>query len=230
MKRLLLIQLLALPLLAQPVPTANVTGTARVGAIWPHDLTFEWHCESTTAEYSVGDNTGALTGTAVVTNTVAYDGTYSLLSPDGSDYLSFDVTDDDLLNGDEGTVDFYGYVETFVNGASFFYGYANGTNMIYVTMVTGQKVTIWHKGQDTTRWITSTNTFNTNEWFHVKAKWRRGSSPYLQMELNGSPTPYTTSDLIEQNVGMATLRVGEVNAIASRTYLDNVKVYSKWKD
>ena len=87
MKRLFLIPLLAFDLHAQRVPTVNVTGTARVGAIWPHDLTFEWHAESTNADYSLGDTTGTLGGGGVITNSAFYDGAYSYFSPTPADII-----------------------------------------------------------------------------------------------------------------------------------------------
>lgn len=227
MKRLLLLPLLAIALHAQPVPTVNVTGTARVGAIWPHDLTFEWHCESTTAEYSVGDATA--TGSAVITNTVAYDGAYSLYAAAAGACYGFDITGNDLVNGDAGTFDFWAYVTEFGNGASFVYAVGGTSNAVYVTMYTDQKVRLYHKASGVSSTVISTNSFNTNEWFHVVAKWQRGTSPYLQIDLNGSPTQYTDGDLSVCNADFTQLRVGETVSIASKSYEDNVRAYSVWK-
>jgi hypothetical protein len=230
MKRLLLIPLLALPLIAQPVPTVNVTGTARVGAIWPHDLTLEWHMESLTAEFSVGDWTASPQGYGVLTNTVTYDGAQSYWNFGSMNRAVFTITSDDLVDEDQGTVTFHAYVVTNLSGASFWVAYGNATNAFYCTMLSTRQVRLYHKRDGVSHHVTTTGTFNTNEWFSVECKWRKTTAPQLSVTLNNdTPNTYSTTNLFDLATPAAELHVGDRFGIEASFYLDDFRAYKAWK-
>lgn len=232
MKRLLLIPLLALPLIAQPVPTVNVTGTARVGAIWPHDLTFEWHMESTTAEFSVGDSEALLVSEGVLTNTLAYDGTYSLYCPSSGDRGQFDVAANDLGHPDHGTVTLYAYMKALTSGATLWVLYANSSNQITVAVYgTSGQVRLNHFGNSTVsvKATTTGNVLTTGVWHRITAKWQRDVSPYLSIDVDGAVDTQTTTNLTEMGSALTSMAIGDRNGIAIDAHLDNLRVYKTVK-
>lgn len=229
MKRLLLLPLLALPLIAQPVPNAYVTGTARVGAIYPHDLTFEWHCESTNADYSVGDWSGTLLSSAVITNTEAYGGTSSLLIPTSYDYATFDVTDEDLCNGGAGTVTFAVRFDAIVAGMHMITPYAASSNYLSIQMGTGDKMFVRYVGASSQRALTNSTVVTTGVWHTASVKWRTNAAPYLSVAIDGAAPTEASDVLTPMSQPLTSIRFGETASYTPFFYLDNIRVYNKWK-
>lgn len=231
MKRLLLMPLLALPLIAQPVPNAYVTATARVGAVYESDLSFQWCCESTNTEHSVGDTTATMNNGCVLTNSLPCDGLNSLFSGTNYDYADFTVSSGDLMDEDLGTIVFWCNVNTLVDYTHTITLYGDTTNYISVQLRTGNKVRLRHYAGGTDRYTSdSAATFSSDTWFKVTAKWRRGAAPYLSIGINNeAPTEYSTSDLGVMNTSPTQLRIGEYATYDPVMKIDSIRIWKVWK-
>ncbi len=230
MRRLLFASVLlgwAMAALAQQSPFMTPMGWVWDGR--DQDLTFEWHGESTKAEFSIGDDTALLNGAAVITNTVAYDGASSLYCPTLSDYAAFDVTGNDLWNQSGGSVDIMAYIESYANTASIFWVYCNSTNNLYIQLRTNDVIRMTWKGMNTNTTVETTDTFSTGAWFRVTASWRTNASPYLSIAINGG-TPVTSGTLPTiMDASPTYVRFGEATGRDVVGYIDNMLLYKVWK-
>jgi hypothetical protein len=193
------------------------------------DLTFEWHCESTTAEYSVGDTSGTLVGSAIITNTEAYDGTSSLLIPTSYDYATFDVTDGDLGTGDSGTVTFAVRLDTIVSSMHLVTPYSASSNYVSVQVGVGDKLFLRYVGTTTQHVVTNSTAVSTGVWHTVSAKWRTNASPYLSISVDDGEPAEGTSELTPISAPLTSMHFGETANYSPFFYLDDIRVYKSWK-
>jgi len=200
------------------------------------NVTFTWHMEDADvtagdpAGCSDGDTNGTANSSAVITNTVKFDGTYSLYCPSSADYYTFDVSGSDLFDTDEGTVTFNVYVTSAAAGATYFYVTTDGDNNFRVAQYNDGTVRVTHEAGADWRSVTSTEVVTNEVWTAIEAKWRKASSPYLSVKVGAADAvTYSTSALGDWVGSVPSIRVGEGVGTSTAFYIDNIKIYNNWQ-
>lgn len=72
------------------------------------DITFFWTADSSTADYSAGDDSATLAGNAIITATDAkYGSCLSTSGTNGYSTANFDISNDDIVNGSQCSIGFW---------------------------------------------------------------------------------------------------------------------------
>lgn len=249
----ILIVSLSLAASAQVVRIPGPGGNTATADSCTGNLLFSWHFEDTTVTSgspggcSVGDTTATATGTGTTLSATQFeDGAKAGYFPDAADgggtnrYYTFDVAAEDIVKNNQGTIDLWIYVTTFVNGGVVFDTAADGNNGIGLSETTASTINQFRidvNAGGTFRHATTTfaSNFLLNTWYHVIAKWDHTahSSNYIQIcadTTTGTTNCGVTTTALGTWAGTLASEIwGNQGSGATTFYIDNVKVYGTWQ-
>lgn len=211
------------------------------------NLLFSWHFENldvtlgTPAGCSAGDTTATAVSSAVINSDVFKDGSNSGDFPTASDYFQFTVSAYDIVDYDQGRVDFWLYITTGVTTANLarFRNSGGTTNALWIRFSGTDQLDMFNNYGGTNS-ATGATTFpgglQASTWYHVIARW--------SIDKSGDGTNYMKICVDETdgtaNCGVKTtapgafggdwnlMEIGESASIAADYHLDLMKIYNIW--
>lgn len=259
MKRLLIITsiLLALSASAWAWGVVGISGGVAAPAgggdtCGVDDCTFIWYAEEhatanestitggSPAGCSSGDTVASLTGASIET-TQYHDGTHSLYISGTQEYAS--IAPAAIMSSASGTVEFWIYIGSWINGAQCWRYYYDSNNYIFCSMIGGSNTDIefrfrvYYPPSGTITVDTTAVNGGLNTWYRVVCKWDADAANNVAIEVFDAegtqldaPTPSTTDFTFANEA--TTINIG-CNPYYSGTlqyYMDGVKIWNAWKD
>ena len=198
--------------------------------------TFVHYFENTDdADCSAGSVTGTNTGGDNVTFEDALpnpqQGTYSGLFNHAQDSLNFVVTSGDMINGDEGQVDMYIYLESFSDNLEIFvYRSTTGSNDLGMHLQGGDEIRYWHKGNgNRVRPTTTACNLALTTWTRIRFRWEVGGSPTLSVTCDNG-TPHTNPNALTAFTSeTGTTYFGDAGGTTMQGNMDDAHIYNTWE-
>ena len=201
------------------------------------DVTFCWEitADNTTITSSGGCvDSGDSTATANSTPSIAAAATgktgYAITWTTASDYYYFDVTSDDLISDNAGTLEFDVYFTTLTNGMGLFHAGYDDNNRLYIYVFADTDLRARYVGNTTAvNADTSGAALTTGAWYTVTMKWTQSDvDPNLSINVN-SVTGTSTTNLTNFATASNVIRFGEIVGNASGAQIKNIRIYNSWQ-
>lgn len=140
-------------------------------------ITFFYRCEGSNLDgsndYSVGDTSGAINGSAAFNSDASYSGTNGIDCPSNGSYVSFSITDHDLINPQKGSFSFRFRINTWLDQGVIFYAVGSNTSnyiKVFMNSTSGIRTQFSKAGVGTTN-QTLSPTLTTGVWYHYILRW-----------------------------------------------------------
>lgn len=213
------------------------------------DLKFSWHMENDDvtlgdpAGCSDGDETGSITGSAILDTTQKSDGQKSIKvsKSSGTGFYSFDVSSNDIIDMQEGKIVIDLYVDTWVNNAVFIKWKDSGCYAMIRLRNSASDIEVGayvDQGSVYDTLETSGSGHTEDEWLRITYQWDLSqSSADHKIELCDLTPPDTTSNctsiqedtLVTWDNPITALQIGETQSVSGTmlVYIDNVQIYAE---
>ena len=185
---------------------------------------------------SEGDTIAAATSSVELVAAPSGKTGYAIHAPTASDYYTFDVSTDDIISDDAGTIEFDIYIDTWADvSAVFEFDDGTANNEISIRTDGGSNTDIEFRLiyiGNTVAVAFSTSEVNGVEdtWYHIVAKWRQGvTDPSLSLQVDAIAASTNNTDLTNFASAGTRLRIGELQSTTNYTYIKNIKVYKSWQ-
>jgi hypothetical protein len=202
------------------------------------DLSFAWHCEDLTVTSgtpcgcvdATGDSVTSATGAADLNADVTpFDGTYSCDFPQGTDYYEFDVSSDDLISDDAGTIEFELYVTTWDTGSYLFqaFGSASPEDLIRLEMTGTDEIKAVYVGNNDVQIFSTVDAnISTGSWYTIKYTWTQANvDPNQTVTVEGTLRGSDNDNCVGFSTPISKIRIGAYTEQTGDVHIDNIKIY-----
>jgi hypothetical protein len=220
----------------------NAAGEAPTGCSCTGDVLFCWEM---TADFVDTDNISGSGGCSVGDSTITFTSDaagepcptgrddYCVHIPTSYDSVDFDISSEDIIHLDEGTITFDLYVDTWAPGTRIFSVLgAEGTDEIVFHLDGTEDVRFTYEGDDTrSSALVGSAALSVDTWYSVILKWTNADvDPNVYAEVNGASF-YSNINLAAWNVANppTILRITS-RGYAGVYYVKNFKIYSTWQE
>jgi len=176
-------------------------------------------------DYSEGDSTLSFYSDAVLNTDAVNIGINGFDRAGGSDYIGLDVTSNDIVDGAEGVIGFYIYVNTWTSGARLFrLEDSTAKDELWCWMQDSDEVYCRLYDNDAgPTFTTSAANIGTGTWYYIEVVWQASSNLFKlyvdDVERGSSSTSYSAPSFsgIE-------LEIGANSGYSADFYIDNFAV------
>ena len=190
------------------------------------DLTFFWTAESTTLggdDYSAGDTTASLSGSAAINNAVVKYGSNSLDIPAANSRAEFSPAS--IATFTEGYYGTWIYFESYNNDATILRLFGDSNDFFTVrqeTTGTGELEVRWNGNGTTVLRQTSAANIALSTWYYVSFSYDQ-STNYTYIEVDGVDASLSTNGTITaMDASPVALQYGDTTGVATNHHQDNI--------
>jgi len=176
---------------------------------------------------SAGDVTPSINSDAVLSTTYKTSGANSLSCPTGYDHALFDVSTDDIVSLDEGTVTFDLWLSSVSNGSRQFVIRADSSNFLECYISTDHFIVKFVGGGTAVYVHHSYTGLAADTKYEITVKWERGAATTMSVDVNG--TTSTTTTTLPATTSAVALYIGAQSGSTGAEYIDDFTVYDSWQ-